>query len=155
MAVSIAALLLCALAVNVSLSLKRENRDLKSRLQEITALKGEYHALKTTVVSFEARKPLIKVEGIVQAVDEVFRSLGLSRKVKSVKPMGLREKKFASEEEAEVVVEKVTMNEMINILYMIENTPMALSIKKTSIKTSFDSPTLLNLTLTVGLITPK
>ena len=73
----------------------------------------------------------------------------------SVKSTGTREKKYASEEEAEVSVERVTMNEMVNILYRIENAPMILSVRKTSIKTSFDNPSLLNITMTVGLIKPK
>jgi hypothetical protein len=118
-------------------------------------LANEYAGLKTTVDSVEGKKSLTKVEGIVQAVDEVFKSIGLSQRVKSVKSTGTRERKFASEEEADVSVEKVTMNEMVNILYRIETAPMILSVKKTSIKMSFDNPSLLNVTMTVSLIRPK
>jgi hypothetical protein len=148
-------LCLCVLLVNMSLSLKKEREDLRSRQGELTLLKAEFQSLTGAVSSFESKKSLIKVAGIVQAVDEVFRTLGLSQKVKSVKPIGTREKKYAVEEEAEVQVEKVNMNEMVNIFYKIENFPVMLSVKKTVIKTSFDNPGLLNLTITVGLITPK
>ena len=88
-------------------------------------------------------------------MDEVFKSIGLGQKVKSVKSTGTREKKYASEEEAEVSVEKVTMNEMVNILFRMENAPMIFSIRRTSIKTAFDNPSLLNITMTVSLIKPK
>lgn len=151
----VVSLVLGILLVNMSLSLKKERTELRSRQKEISLLKGEFERLKGAVDSVEAKRSLIKVEGIVQAVDEVFRSLGLSRNVRSVKPLGVREKKYGVEEEAEVQVEKVNMNEMTNIFYKMENAPMALSIKKTAIKTSFDNPSLLNLTITVGLIKPK
>jgi hypothetical protein len=81
--------------------------------------------------------------------------MGLNQKVKSVKSIGVREKKYGIEEEAELQIEKVNMNEVTNILYRIENAPMVLSIKKATIKTSFDNPSLLNITMTIGLIKPK
>ncbi|MFI5294520.1 MAG: hypothetical protein ACHQ0Y_05785 [Thermodesulfovibrionales bacterium] len=157
LAISVIALLfiVCAILFEVSLSLKRERYTLRSRQEEMLALSNEYAGLKTAVDAVEGKRSLTKVEGIVQAVDEVFKSMGLGQKVKSVKSTGTREKKFASEEEAEVSVEKVTMNEMVNILYRIENAPMILTVRKTSMKTSFDNPSLLNVTMTVGLIKPK
>ena len=154
-AAACASLFLCVLLVHMSLALKKERGDLRARQEELSLLKAEFQSLKGAVSSFESKKSLIKVKGIVQAVDEVFGALGLSQKVKSVKPMGTREKKYAVEEEAEIQVEKVNMNEMVNIFYKIENAPVMLSVKKTVIKTSFDNPGLLNLTITVGLITPK
>jgi general secretion pathway protein M len=147
--------IVCVILFEVSLSLKRERDTLRSQQTEMLFLAGEYAGLKNIVASVEAKKSSTKVEGIVQAVDEVFKSMGLSQKVKSVKSTGTREKKYASEEEAQVSVEKVTMNEMVNILYRIENAPMILSVGKTSVKTAFDNPSLLNITMTVGLIKPK
>ena len=147
--------ILCAVLFKVSLSLRKERDSLISQQKEMLLLVSDYMVLKYAVDTVEGRKSLTKVEGIVQAVDEVFKSMGLNQKVKSVKSTGTREKKYASEEEAEVSVEKVTMNEMVNILYRIENAPMILSVKKTSIKASFDNPSLLNITMTIGLIKPK
>jgi general secretion pathway protein M len=147
--------IICVVLFDVSLSLKRDRDTLRSQQKEMLLLASEYAVLRDSVASVEAKKSLTKVEGIVQAVDEVFKSIGLGQKVKSVKSTGTREKKYASEEEAEVSVEKVTMNEMVNILFRIENAPMILSVRKTSIKTSFDNPSLLNMTMTVGLIKPK
>ncbi len=155
--ISVIALLfiVCLIMFEVSLSLKRERGTLRSQQKEMLSLANEYTGLKNAVALVEGKKSIAKVAGIVQAVDEVFKSMGLGQKVKSVKSTGVREKRFASEEEAEVSVEKVTMNEMVNILYRIENAPMILSVRKTSIKTSFDNPSLLNVTMTVGLIKPK
>ncbi|MBF0560133.1 MAG: hypothetical protein HQL08_15290 [Nitrospirae bacterium] len=117
--------------------------------------KHGFYAGQRKVDSVEGKKSLAKVEGIVQALDELMRSLGLSQKVKSVKSTGTWDRKYGIEEEAEAQIEKVTMNEMANIFYKLENAPMILSISKTNIKTSFDNPNLLNITMTVSLIKPK
>jgi hypothetical protein len=151
----VVALILGVVMLNVSMSLKKKHADLVEQQKELGQLKEEYMTLRDKLDFVESKKSLTKVEGIVQAVDEVFRSLGLNQKVKSVKSSGTWDRKYAVEEEAEVQVEKVNMNEMANIYYKIENAPMILSIKKTSLKTSFDSPTLVNITMTVSLIKPK
>ncbi len=155
--ISVIALLFvaCAVLFEVSLSVKRERETLRSQHKQMLALLNEYSGLKNRVDSVEGKKSITKVEGIVQAVDEVFKSLGLAQKIKSVKSTGAREKKFAFEEEADVSVEKITMNEMVNVFYRIENAPMILTVRKASIRTSFDNPSLLNITMTVGLIKPK
>ena len=146
---------LCILALNVSSSLKDDLRNLKAVQREFLALKDEFLSLKNRINAVEERKSLTKVEGIVQAVDEIFLPLGLKNKVKSVKPTGTKELKDSIEEEAEVLVEKVDMNEMVNIFYKIENAPMIISIKKATIKTSFENPALLNIVMTISLVKPK
>lgn len=148
------ALILSVVMINVSLSLKKKHAALIEQQNELMQLKEQYLTLRDRLDFVESKKSLTKVEGIAQAVDEIFRSLGLSQKVKSVKSTGTWDRKYAIEEEAEVQVEKVNMNEMANIFYKIANAPMILSIKKTNMKTSFDSPNLLNITMTVSLIKP-
>jgi hypothetical protein len=138
-----------------SLSLKKEHSSLKEEKKELFALREEYLSLKTSLDSAGAGKSPAKSVGIVQAVDELFRSMGLGQKVKSVKSTDAREKKYAVEEEAEMQLEKVSMNEMTNIFYRIGNGPFLLSIRKSSIKTDFENPSLLDITMTIDLIRPK
>ncbi len=154
-AVVLLILLGAGLMMKKSLSLKKEGAALRSQQKELFLLRDDFIELREKVGSVEGKKSLAKVGGIVQTIDEIFRSLGLNQKVKSVKPAGTREMKYASEEEAEVQLEKVDMNEMVNILYKLENAPMLLVIKKTTVKTSFENPTLFNITLTLGLAKPK
>jgi hypothetical protein len=47
------------------------------------------------------------------------------------------------------------MNEMANIFYRIENGPFLLSIRRSDIKTDFENPTILDITMTVALVRPK
>jgi hypothetical protein len=141
---------------SASLSLEKERSSLSVKRKEILALRDDYLSLRAALNAAEARKTGGgKPAGIVQTIDELFGSMGLSQKVKSVKSTEARDRKYAVEEEAEVELEKVNMNEMTNIFYRIENGPFLLSVRKSDIKTNFENPALLNITMTVDLIKPK
>ncbi len=140
----------------VERSLKKEVISLKGKYRELTALSNEYKAFSDRIDIIEKRISLVKVNGIVQAIDDLSSSLGIKKKVKSVKVVGRREiTDTMTEEMAEVLIEKVDMNELVNIFYKAENMPMALSIKKVKIKKPFDNPELLDVTMTVALFTEK
>ena len=154
-AAAVIILVVSVLLVTASLSLKKEGSALRSQKEEMLLLREDFLELNKKISAIEGKKSLIKVEGIIPAIDEIFRSTGLAQKVKSVKPTATRDKKYALEEEADVEVEKVSMNELVNVLYRLENAPMVLLIKKARLKTSFEDPTLLNITMTIGLVKPK
>ncbi len=151
----VAAFCLCLIMAGVTRSLKTENNALKAKKKELAALKDETLALKGRVDASEARKSLTRVAGVVQAIDEIVKSLGISQKVKSVKSLGSRDRQYAVEEEAELQLERLSMNEMVNLFFRIENAPMVLALKKTTVKTSFDNPSLLNISCIVTLVKPQ
>lgn len=146
------ALSLAALLVSIGYfsSAKRGLSRAKAKHAEIISLRDEYSPLKRRVSTLESRKSLTRVEGVVEAVDKIFEPLGLKGKIKSVKPIGAKE---ASEEKAEVTVQGVDMNEMVNILYKMEYAPMLIVVRKVGLSTSFENPKLLNMTITLSLIT--
>lgn len=148
-------IVIVAFAINLLSSGRRELRSLKEQQREMLLLKDEFLSLKQRIDAVENKKNLSNVEGIIQAVDEVFLSIGLKDRIKSVKSTGKREVKDGFEEEAELQIEKVSMNEMVNIFYRIENAPMVLTVKKATIKKSFGNPELLNITLTLSFLTAK
>jgi hypothetical protein len=141
--------------VNLLVSERRELNQMKDQRKEMMMLKNEFLSLRQRINFVEGKKNLSNVQGIVQAVDEVFSSVGLRDKVKTVKSAGKRETRDGFEEEADIFVEKVSMNEMANIFYRIERAPMVLTIKKATIKKSFESPELLNLTLVISFLKAK
>ena len=141
--------------MNLLSSEQKELKLLNDHRKEMLILKDEYLSLKKRVDSAESRKDLSSAQGIVQAADEVFQSIGLKDKVKTVKSMNRRDMKEGIEEEAEFLIEKVSMNEMVNIFYKIENAPMILTIKKAAIKKSFENPELLNISLTLSFLKMK
>ena len=148
-------IVLVAFGLNTLSSEKKELQSLKGQLAEMITLRGEFMRLKQQVDAVETKKNLVGVQGVVQAIDDVFQPLGLKDKVKSVKTSGKREVSEGFEEEANVSVEKVTMNEMANIFYRIEHAPMILTVKKATIKQSFENPELLNITLVLSFLKTK
>jgi len=155
----IAGLVIFIVMISFALTiLANERRDLlrlKEQRKEMIVLKDSLMLLSLKVRSVEAKKELSNVQGIAQAVEEVFSSVGLKDRVKTVKSTGKRETKDGFEEEADVFIEKVTMNEMVNIFYRIKNAPMVLTVKKITIKKSFESPELLNISLILSFLKSK
>lgn len=132
----------------------RELSQLKTRFTEFSILSAEYRSLKEQAGSIEQKRFLTKTSGIAQALDDAFLSLGVKGKMKSIKGIEGREiKGQLNEETAEVQMEKVNMNELVNIFYKLENAPLLLSIQKVALKKSFDKPDLLDVTMTVSLFT--
>jgi hypothetical protein len=146
---------LVAYGMHMLSSERKELKMLKEQQKEMLILKDEFLSLRQRIGLVEDRKNLSNTQGIAQAVDEVFSSVGLRDKVKTVKSAGKRELKEGTEEDADISIEKVSMNEMLNIFYKIENAPMILTVKKTTIKKSFENPELLNITLSLSFLKTK
>lgn len=144
-----------AIGINLLISERKELEKLKEQRKEMMLLKGEYVSLKQKINTVESKKNLTNVQGVVQATDEVFSSIGLRDKVKTVKTTGKRETRDGFEEEADIYIEKVNMNEMVNIFYKTENAPMVLTIKKATIKKSFENPELFNISLIISFLKTK
>jgi hypothetical protein len=154
-AAAVALVLISIVLLNYSISLDREMKSLMLKQQELNQIRDEYLVLSMAVNAVEAKRSLSKVQGIVQAVDEVFQSIGLKQKVKSIKPLSTRDLKDSVEEDAEIILEKVDMNELVNVFHKIENAPMILAVKGAVLKTTFDTTERLNVTFTLSLIKPK
>lgn len=123
----------------------------KTRLKEAALLKIEYMTLRERINSFEQRKAITKTEGVIQAAGSLISLPGIKDKVKSVKTSGNKIITNGTEEMAEVRLERLSLNEMVNLLYAAENPAMMLSVKQVSIKKSFEKPDLLDLSLTLSL----
>lgn len=124
----------------------------KQKHKDLIGLSNDYRALKEKVESAEKKAAISGSAGVATTVNDISASLGIKGKIKSVKGISNRQLKGnISEEAAEVSVEKVSMNELINILYKIETIPVVLSVKKITIKKSFEKPDLLDVTISLAL----
>lgn len=135
---------------------KAEVNSLKTKIGELSVLSGEYRSIKERVDIIEKRASIQKVNGIAQAVDDIFSSLSVKGKVKSIKSVGIRDiKDGITEERADILLEKVSMNELVNVLHRMENGAAMLAIKKINLKKSFEKPELLDVTMTAALFARK
>ncbi|MEW6570055.1 MAG: hypothetical protein AB1390_02595 [Nitrospirota bacterium] len=134
---------------------KKQINSLRQQYEEMMILQNEFLSLKRKIDVVERKKNLSNVQGVGQAVEEVFLSIGLKDKIKALKSTTRRETMEGVEEEADVSIEKVDMNELVNIFYRIENAPMILTVKKVTIKKSFEDPELLNVSLVLSFLKIK
>ncbi len=137
-------------------SAKKELDTLRAKKKELSSLISEYRSLRDNVDSVEKRSAIIQTRGIADAMDTLLSSLGIKGKMKSVKAVGNREIHGSmAEESAEVQMEKLTLNELVNMFYRINEAPMILSVKRVTIRRSFEKPELLDITMTIALFTGK
>ena len=102
---------------------------------------------------FERKRKNSKGMSVHEAVTGVIDNLGLKGKLASLQsPPGAAS---AQEERAEALLEGITLNELVNLLYSLENSRMLILTRKANIRTSFENPELLNATLSVSLIKPQ
>lgn len=143
-------------ALIVERSSKKELDSLRVKRNELVLLGGEYKTLKEQVDVIEQKSAVKQASGIADALDNITSTLGIKGKVKSIKGTGSREIKGPmNEESAEVHLEKINLNELVNILYKIGDAPLILSLKRTQIKKSFENPELFDVTMTIALFTKK
>ncbi|HYA27118.1 MAG TPA: hypothetical protein VEE82_03890 [Thermodesulfovibrionales bacterium] len=137
-------------------SASKELDTLKAKQKELASLSREYRTLKENVDFVEQRPSLSQIHGVANALDTISSSLGIKGKIKSVKTVTTREVAGSmTEESAEVLIEKVTLNELVNLFYRIGDAPMILSMKRVSMKKSFENPEVLDVTMTLAIFTKK
>lgn len=134
---------------------KKELIKLQTQEKEIDKIKNKITYLNQKVGFYESKKRIGNASGIIQISDEIFSSTGLKSKLKGIKNSGTNHTVNGIEEITDVTVEKVSMNELLNILYRIENSPSLLSLKRISIKKDFENPQLLNINMVISYIRQK
>ncbi len=131
-------------------TMTNEKERLGGNLKDILAMRDEYAAITADAARLE-RKVGQSSQGIVPIIEDTLGTLGI--KAKAIKPIDKNKVGTYTEESAELQVDGLDMNHLVNLLYRLENSPMPLKIKTASMKSSFDNPELINLTATIALIT--
>jgi hypothetical protein len=129
---------------------EQKNKVLRAQLAEMESLRDDLVNTKDIVESKEKKIGLTEVTGVVSALEGILNSLGVEAKV--IKPLEKNIKGEFSEEDAELTIEDIDLNRLVNFLYFIENSPMPLKIKDVDIKSTFENPDKFILHLTASLI---
>lgn len=85
---------------------------------------------------------------------KVVEETGIKGKSTQVKPVKGEERQGVVEDAAEIRIEGITANEAVNLLYRLEKNSRPVIIKKANLKTRYDDPSRLDITLTVALLKP-
>ena len=130
--------------------LEKENKKLTGHLSEIQGLQKELIQIKDIAESKERKIGLTKITGVVPALQQLLDSLGL--KAKAIKPLEKKKIKEFTEEDAELEIEGINLNQIVNLLYRIENSPFPLKVKNAAMKTAFENQNVFILNITASLI---
>ena len=77
---------------------------------------------------------------------------GIKGKSTRITPVKGEERAGFMEDAAEVKIEGLSANEAVNLLHRLEKGPRPVIVKKALLRTRFDDPARLDLTLTVALL---
>lgn len=151
--IGIALVLLLAIAFTTTsgaisgLSRKRVARE--ADLKELMLLKQRYLNLKKESERLANRLATVKAD---DSPGRVMEEAGFKGKPVQIRPLKGEERGGVQEDLAEVKIEGLTANELVNLLYRLEKGSKPVILKKLLVKTRFDDPAKIDVTLTLALI---
>lgn len=126
----------------------RERDNLNRRFREFFALSTELADIRASkALDIGSRYP----QGALPLMNSLAESLGIKGRVRSIRMTGNREFKNIVEERVEMEVDKLTMNELINLLYRIENHSIRIAIKDLRMKKDFENPERIDLEIKMAI----
>jgi hypothetical protein len=116
---------------------------------EMSRVGDELKGLRSRVESLERKSAAAGDKGLLAFVDQITESIGVKEKLTSQKSIT---SSSSREEKAELSFEKLSLNEVANLLYRIEAQPVLLLVSRVVMAPSFDEPSLIMLDMTVSLV---
>jgi general secretion pathway protein M len=129
--------------------LKKKLAAREADIAEMLALKQRYLEASSVARKLANRLSATRADDSpAKIVDEI----GIKGKGSQIRPLKGEERGGFLEDTAEVKIDGVTANEAVNLLFRLEKGPRPVVIKKALLKTRFDDPARLDLTLTIALL---
>lgn len=129
--------------------LKKKLAAREADIAEMLILKQRYQEANAVALKLANRLAATRPDDSpAKIIDEI----GIKGKGSQIKPLKGEERGGYLEDAAEVKMEGLTANEVVNLLYRLEKGAKPVVIKKALLKTRFDDPSRLDLTLTIALL---
>lgn len=129
---------------------RKRNDSMKSQLTELESLGTSLIDIKELVNAKEKKIGMTKESGVVSRLESLLKTIGLEARV--LKPMQVKRMNEFIEEDAELEIQNIDLNSIVNLIYYINNSPAPMKIKNASIKSTFEDPDKFILKLTASLI---
>ncbi len=129
---------------------KKEIEYLKSLTAETISLVKEYKSLKSIIDKIEIKLLEENVSSFTEDIRKAMAIKGLSNRFE-IKLISTEESLFGFRETGEVILKKITMNELINILYYFEKERATITINSISIKKSSQNPNLFDVKMELSV----
>lgn len=116
---------------------------------EMLALKQRYLEASAVAQKLSNRLAATRAD---DSPAKIMDEIGIKGKGSQIKPIKGEERNGYVEDAAEVRLDGLTANEAVNLIFRLEKGAKPVVIKKALLKTRFDDPSRLDLTLTVALL---
>jgi len=132
-------------------ALEKKRKARENDLVEMMILKQRFQAAKLSSQRFAGRLAGVQAD---DSPAKIIEEIGIKGKSSKITPLKSEERGGFIEDSAEVKLDGLTLNEAVNLLYRLEKGTRPVLVKKANLKTRFDDPALLDLTLTIALLKP-
>ncbi len=123
----------------------------RAELDTFRELGTSYLERKARVDSFAARAVVAgRPVSVLEIVEDLVGRVGVEGGVASMKPQGERTVDGYTERTVEFTLERIDLNQLTNLLYLMDNSRALLVVRDLSMKSRFESPDLLDVTLKVA-----
>jgi general secretion pathway protein M len=151
--IAIAALLLLAILLTAANDrigrIKKRLAAREAAVVEMLVLKRRYQEANAVAQRLTNRLAATRPD---DSPAKLIEEIGIKGKGTQIKPLKGEERGGYLEDAAEIKMEGLSVNEAVNLLFRLEKGAKPVVIKKASLKTRFDDPARLDLTLTVALL---
>ncbi|HAO94279.1 MAG: hypothetical protein A2X93_06295 [Deltaproteobacteria bacterium GWC2_56_8] len=150
----IALLVFMGLTLAVNGKTGQRLKSLQNEAASFDSARAEYESIRSTLEPYE-RKLLAPVASASEAVQEAASEAGIKKNLSALKPFAEPASKGFRKSGVEVKIEGITLNELLNLIYRMENHANLLLVKDFALKTRFGSAGLNDVTLQVVLVTKE
>jgi len=132
-------------------ALEKKRKSRENDLVEMMTLKQRFLTAKLSSQRLAGRLAGVRAD---DSPAKIIEEIGIKGKSSKITPLKSEERGGFTEDSAEVKLDGLTLNEAVNLLYRLEKGSRPVLVKKANLKTRFDDPALLDLTLTIALLKP-
>jgi general secretion pathway protein M len=132
-------------------ALEKRRKSREADLIEMMSLKQRLLTARMTSMRFAGRLSSISGD---DSPAKVIEEIGIKGKSSRVSPLKGEERAGLVEDAAEVKLEGLSANEVVNLLFRLEKGSRPVIVKKANFKTRFDDPSRLDVTLVIALLKP-
>jgi general secretion pathway protein M len=128
---------------------KRASRE--AAVKELLLLSHQFKTASANAQRLGNRLSAVKAD---DSPAKIVEEIGIKGKSTQVKPVKGEERQGMVEDGAEIRIDGLTANEAINLIYRLEKGTRPVLVKKANLKTRYDDPARMDVTLTAILLKP-
>ena len=129
--------------------LERKRAAREKVLKELLPLKVAYQTARASSDLLAGRMASLRPD---DSPSKIIEEIGIKGKGVKILPAKGEERPGIIEDAADVRIDGLTANEMVNLIYRIEKGSRPMTVKKANLRVRFDDPSRFDLALTVALL---